>query len=152
MLAQGAGLFGFGVAAPRFTGHELCTAVPWVQGPSDPAPLHPNAAGELAIALADQQAFPLLSPPPVVLPSPVTVADDDPRTRLTGNDRHSRPSERKTPVRMRVRHGRADAIMRKHLGVPRAKAHSILSSEPDRAISRDPDKASMKSIAEVRRK
>ncbi len=61
VLQQGADLFGFGVAAPRFTGHELCTAVPWVQGPSDPAPLHPNAAGELAIALADQQAFPLLS-------------------------------------------------------------------------------------------
>jgi lysophospholipase L1-like esterase len=70
VLAQGAGLFGFGVAAPQFTGHELCTAVPWVQGPSDQAPLHPNAAGELAIALADQQAFPLLSPPPVMLPSP----------------------------------------------------------------------------------
>jgi lysophospholipase L1-like esterase len=70
VLAQGANLFGFGVAAPRFTGHELCTAVPWVQGPSDPAPLHPNAAGELAIALADQQALPLLSPSPVELPSP----------------------------------------------------------------------------------
>ncbi len=70
VLQQGANLFGFGVATPRFTGHELCTAVPWVQGPSDPAPLHPNAAGDLAIALADQQAFPLLSPPPVPLPSP----------------------------------------------------------------------------------
>ena len=70
VLQQGANLFGFGVAAPRFTGHELCTAVPWVQGPSDQASLHPNAAGELAIALADQQAFPLLSPPPVQLPSP----------------------------------------------------------------------------------
>ena len=70
VLQQGANLFGFGVATPRFTGHELCTAVPWVQGPSDAAPLHPNAAGELAIALADQQAFPLLSPPPVNLPSP----------------------------------------------------------------------------------
>ncbi len=70
VLAQGAGLFGFGVAAPAFTGHELCTAVPWVQGPGDPAPMHPNAAGELAIALADEQKFPLLSPPPVVLPTP----------------------------------------------------------------------------------
>jgi hypothetical protein len=40
-----------------------------VQGPSDPAPLHPNAAGELAVALADEQAFPLLSPPPVQLPA-----------------------------------------------------------------------------------
>jgi lysophospholipase L1-like esterase len=70
VLRQGANLFGFGVAAPRFTGHELCTADPWVQGPADPAPLHPNAAGQLAIALADQQAFPLLSPSPVELPSP----------------------------------------------------------------------------------
>ena len=70
VLQQGANLFGFGVAAPRFTGHELCTSNPWVQGPTDPAPLHPNAAGELAVALADQQAFPLLSPSPVQLPSP----------------------------------------------------------------------------------
>jgi lysophospholipase L1-like esterase len=70
VLAQGAGLFGFGVAVPRFTGHELCTEDPWVQGPSDQAPLHPNAAGELAIALADQQALPLLQPSPVDLPSP----------------------------------------------------------------------------------
>ena len=70
VLQQGADLFGFGVAAPRFTGHELCTSDPWVQGPSDPAPLHPNAAGELAIALADQQVFPLLAPSPVQLPSP----------------------------------------------------------------------------------
>ena len=70
VLQQGANLFGFGVATPRFTGHELCTSDPWVQGPSDRAPLHPNAAGELAIALADQQAFPLLSPSPVQLPSP----------------------------------------------------------------------------------
>jgi lysophospholipase L1-like esterase len=70
VLAEGAGLFNFGVAAPKFTGHELCTAVPWVQGPGDPAPLHPNAAGELAIALADEQQFPLLSPPPVQLPTP----------------------------------------------------------------------------------
>jgi lysophospholipase L1-like esterase len=70
VLASGASLFGFGVAVPRFTGHELCTADPWVQGPGDPAPLHPNAAGDLAIALTDQQAFPLLSPSPVVLPSP----------------------------------------------------------------------------------
>jgi hypothetical protein len=29
-----------------------------VQGPNDRAPLHPTAGGELAIALADQQALP----------------------------------------------------------------------------------------------
>jgi lysophospholipase L1-like esterase len=78
VLQQGANLFGFGVATPRFTGHELCTAVPWVQGPSDPAPLHPNAAGELAVALADEQAFPLLSPPPVQLPAPSPSATTSP--------------------------------------------------------------------------
>jgi lysophospholipase L1-like esterase len=70
VVAQGAGLFGFGVADPQFTGHELCTTDPYVQGPGDPAPLHPNAAGELAIALADEQALPLLSPAPIPLPTP----------------------------------------------------------------------------------
>ncbi len=69
VLAQGARLFGFGVAAPRFTGHELCTQDPYVQGPGDPAPLHPNAAGQLAIALADEQALPSLNPAPVPVPS-----------------------------------------------------------------------------------
>jgi hypothetical protein len=58
VLAQGAQTFGFGVTDPPFTGHELCTADPYVQGPGDPAPLHPTAAGELAMALADQQALP----------------------------------------------------------------------------------------------
>ena len=58
VLAQGAQTFGFGVTAPSFTGHELCTADPYVQGPGDPAPLHPTAAGELVMALADQQALP----------------------------------------------------------------------------------------------
>jgi hypothetical protein len=58
VLAQGAQTFGFGVTEPQFAGHELCTANPYVQGPDDRAPLHPTAAGELAIALADQQALP----------------------------------------------------------------------------------------------
>ena len=64
VLAQGAGLFGFGVAVPQFTGHELCTADPWVQGMTDLAPLHPTAAGALAIALADEAAFPDAVPVP----------------------------------------------------------------------------------------
>jgi lysophospholipase L1-like esterase len=70
VLTQGAGLFEFGVADPQFAGHELCTPDPYVQGPGDPAPLHPNEAGELAIALADEQTLPMLSPGPVLLPSP----------------------------------------------------------------------------------
>lgn len=58
VLAQGAQTFGFGVTEPQFAGHQLCSADPYVQGPDDRAPLHPTAAGELAIALADQQALP----------------------------------------------------------------------------------------------
>jgi hypothetical protein len=72
VLAQGAQTFGFGVADPSFAGHELCTADPYVQGPDDPAPLHPNATGELAIALADQQVLPRLEglvPAPAATPS-----------------------------------------------------------------------------------
>jgi hypothetical protein len=71
VLAQGAQTFGFGVADPPFTGHELCTADPYVQGPDDPAPLHPTATGELAIALADQQVLPGLEglvPAPAATP------------------------------------------------------------------------------------
>jgi lysophospholipase L1-like esterase len=70
VLAQGASLFGFGVATPQFTGHQLCTQDPYVQGPGDPAPMHPNAAGDLAIALTDEQALPQLNPAPVTVPTP----------------------------------------------------------------------------------
>jgi lysophospholipase L1-like esterase len=57
VLSEGAEAFGFGVAVPDFAGHELCTQDPWVQGPGDPAPLHPTASGQLAIALADEYAL-----------------------------------------------------------------------------------------------
>jgi lysophospholipase L1-like esterase len=57
VLADGAKTFGFTAVQPQFAGHELCTAQPYVQGPKDSAPMHPNTAGELAIALADQQAL-----------------------------------------------------------------------------------------------
>jgi lysophospholipase L1-like esterase len=33
-----------------FAGHDLCSRDPWVQGLSDPAPLHPTARGQLQIA------------------------------------------------------------------------------------------------------
>lgn len=82
VLAQGARSFGFGVAKPQFTGHELCTANPYVQGPGDPAPMHPDAAGELAIALADEQALPMLSPSPVVLPTPSPSVSATPQSAL----------------------------------------------------------------------
>ncbi|HWG24283.1 GDSL-type esterase/lipase family protein [Actinospica sp.] len=57
VLASGAKTFGFTTVVPDFSGHELCTAQPFVQGLSNSAPMHPNTAGELAIALADQQAL-----------------------------------------------------------------------------------------------
>jgi hypothetical protein len=57
VLASGAKTFGFTAVVPDFSGHELCTAQPFVQGLHDNAPMHPNTAGELAIALADQQAL-----------------------------------------------------------------------------------------------
>lgn len=62
VLSQGAASFGFAAVDPSFFGHELCTAQSFVQGFSAAAPLHPNAAGELAIALADER--PLLNPGP----------------------------------------------------------------------------------------
>ena len=78
VLAEGAQTFGFGVADPPFTGHELCSSDPWVQGPDDSAPLHPNATGELAVALADQQVLPTLAglkPASIVSPAPGTGTD-----------------------------------------------------------------------------
>jgi len=53
VIEQGAHAFGFTAVRPHFEGHELCTDQSWVQGMSDPAPFHPNSAGELAIAAAD---------------------------------------------------------------------------------------------------
>jgi hypothetical protein len=57
VLAKGAAEFGFTSVRPDFTGHQLCTTQPYVQGLGDPAPFHPTAMGQLAIALADQAAL-----------------------------------------------------------------------------------------------
>ena len=57
VLATGAQTFGYATAAPDFSGHELCTDQPYVQGPAEPAPMHPNARGELLIALAIERAI-----------------------------------------------------------------------------------------------
>ena len=57
VLAKGAAQFRFAAPQPDFAGHELCTTQPYVQGLSSPAPFHPTAAGQLAIALADQAAL-----------------------------------------------------------------------------------------------
>ncbi|MEU0213975.1 hypothetical protein ABZ281_02255 [Streptomyces sp. NPDC006265] len=58
VLRQGAETAGFTPVKPDFGGHGLCSAQPYVQSPTDRAPLHPTAAGALAIALADQHAIP----------------------------------------------------------------------------------------------
>ncbi len=57
VLANGARTFGYLTAQPDFTGHELCTDQSYVQSSTDPAPLHPNARGQLAIALAVERAL-----------------------------------------------------------------------------------------------
>lgn len=74
VLADGAASFGFEAVAPSFVGHELCAPQSFVQGFNDPAPLHPTAAGEIAIALADEQAL-LLNPAP---PRPTGAATPSP--------------------------------------------------------------------------
>ncbi|MDK1342354.1 SGNH/GDSL hydrolase family protein [Streptomyces sp. 378] len=58
VLRQGAEAAGFTTVKPDFEGHRLCSAQPYVQGPADRAPLHPTAAGALALALSNQQALP----------------------------------------------------------------------------------------------
>ncbi|WP_416986037.1 SGNH/GDSL hydrolase family protein [Streptomyces sp. T028] len=77
VLRQGAQTFGFTSVPQHFDGHRLCSDQPFVQGPDANAPLHPNAAGELAIALADQQALTRTGTPPTT-PSPSTTAPTAP--------------------------------------------------------------------------
>jgi len=54
VLAKGAAQFGFLSPQPSFTGHTLCSPLPYVQGLGDVAPFHPTALGQLAIALTDE--------------------------------------------------------------------------------------------------
>src|SRR5215469_2663210 len=62
VLSTGAAQFGFQSPQPSFAGHTLCSLQPYVQGLGDPAPFHPTAEGQFAIALTDEVA--LTSPPP----------------------------------------------------------------------------------------
>ena len=57
VLAQGAAASSFTSVQPSFAGHALCDAQPYVQGVDASAPFHPTSSGELAIALADEQAL-----------------------------------------------------------------------------------------------
>jgi lysophospholipase L1-like esterase len=63
VLSKGAADFRFLSPQPDFTGHQLCTSQPYVQGKGDPAPFHPTALGQLAIALTDQAALRVPAPP-----------------------------------------------------------------------------------------
>ena len=56
VLAKGATAFSFTAVQPSFAGHGLCDPEPYVQGLHGAAPFHPTVTGELAIALADEQA------------------------------------------------------------------------------------------------
>jgi len=73
VLAKGAAEFGFISVKPDFTGHQLCTPQPYVQGLGDLAPFHPTADGQLAIALADQAAL-----SPAIMPSSTAVQTPSP--------------------------------------------------------------------------
>jgi lysophospholipase L1-like esterase len=57
LLAKGAQAASEISVRPDFTGHALCDPGSYVQGASSSAPFHPTAAGQLAIALADEQAL-----------------------------------------------------------------------------------------------
>lgn len=51
VIRQSAALFPFAHYVPlNFTGHELCSADPWMQGIQSAAPFHPTAQGQAAIA------------------------------------------------------------------------------------------------------
>jgi lysophospholipase L1-like esterase len=78
VLERGAETFHFTSVRPTFAGHALCSDQPFVQGAADKAPLHPTAAGELAIALADQQALTALADRP-----PGTPARSEPTPTTT---------------------------------------------------------------------
>jgi lysophospholipase L1-like esterase len=71
-LAKGAAQSGFLSPQPSFDGHTLCSPLSYVQGLGDPAPFHPTAEGEFAIALTDEVALasqPSRSPTPSASPT-----------------------------------------------------------------------------------
>jgi GDSL-like Lipase/Acylhydrolase family len=64
VLAKGAAQFGYLSPQPSFTGHELCSPQPYVQGLAASAPFHPTALGQLDIALTDEIALASHPAPP----------------------------------------------------------------------------------------
>lgn len=50
-LANATAGYSFATFVPLdFTGHDICSSDPWIQGTNEPAPLHPTATGQQAIA------------------------------------------------------------------------------------------------------
>jgi len=88
VLAKGAAEFGFTSVRPDFTGHQLCTTQPYVQGLHDPAPFHPTALGQLAIALADQAAM-----NPASMPQSTAVATPPATATPSGSATPSGPPD-----------------------------------------------------------
>jgi len=64
VLSDGAKAASQTAVQPDFTGHALCDPGSYVQGVNSSAPFHPTAAGQLAIALADEQALQRTQPSP----------------------------------------------------------------------------------------
>jgi lysophospholipase L1-like esterase len=53
VISDAVSWYGFAEYVPvDFTGHEICTSNPWVQSSQDPAPFHPTAGGQAAMARA----------------------------------------------------------------------------------------------------
>jgi lysophospholipase L1-like esterase len=100
VLENGARTFHFAVAAPDFDGHRLCSKQPFVQSPTDKAPLHPTAGGELAIALADEHALAELrgaGPTPAPQPEPTTPGTPSATATAPAPTAPSTPSTPSTP-------------------------------------------------------
>jgi len=84
VLAKGAAQFGFPSPQPSFAGHTLCSPLPYVQGLGGPAPFHPTALGQLAIALSDEAALASQQAQP---PSPSTSTPSPELTRASSSSR-----------------------------------------------------------------
>jgi lysophospholipase L1-like esterase len=58
LLEQTTAKYAFATFVPvDFSGHDICSSRPWIQGPSDPAPFHPNAQGQQIIAASIENAL-----------------------------------------------------------------------------------------------
>ena len=105
VLSNGAAAASVIPVQPDFSGHALCDPGSYVQGAGDPAPFHPTAAGELAIALADEQALqqaetaPGGTPgsTPALTPSGTSLTPGTPATARPGPPSPSRAASRATP-------------------------------------------------------